>query len=64
VSAKNPDPLGDFNVTDYEPETEFVTIAVHRSLFKNPKSMEAAAKKAQEIILAGPSVKGVKFEPR
>jgi hypothetical protein len=58
------DPLEGFQITDYDPNTEFVTIQIHRSIFANPRQREAIAKKALEIIEGGPSAKGVHIEPR
>lgn len=61
---KGKDPLEGFQITDYDPKTEFVTIEIHRSILSNPGQQEAIAKKAVEIINGGPSVKGVHIEPR
>jgi hypothetical protein len=58
------DPLEGFQITDYDPNTEFVTIQIHRSILANPRQRAAIAKKALEIIEGGPSVKGVHIEPR
>ena len=58
------DPLEGFQMTDYDPNTEFVTIEIHRSILANPRQGEAVAKKAVEIIEGGPGVKGVHIEPR
>jgi RecB family endonuclease NucS len=58
------DPLGEFDITDYDPEAEFVTIQIHRSILANPRHVEALARKCEEIITHGPSVAGVKVVPR
>jgi hypothetical protein len=58
------DSLEGFDITDYDPETEFVTIQIHRSILKRPASQEALQEKCQEIIAGGPSVSGVRIVPR
>ena len=58
------DPLEGFQITDYDPNREFVTIEIHRSILANARQREAVAKRAVEIIEGGPSVKGVHIEPR
>jgi hypothetical protein len=58
------DPLEGFQITDYDPETEFVTIQIHRSILGNARQREAVAKRAVEIIEGGPGVRGVHIEPR
>jgi hypothetical protein len=57
-------PLEGFQITDYDPKTEFVTIEIHRSILANARQRDAVARKAAEIIAGGPSVKGVHIEPR
>jgi hypothetical protein len=61
---QKPDPLENFDITDYDPESEFVTIQIHKSVLNNEASKQAIAKKCEEIITHGPSVKGVKVVPR
>jgi hypothetical protein len=51
-------------VVDYEADTEFVTMQIHRSILNNPRHAEALAKRCEEIITHGPSVTGVKVIPR
>jgi hypothetical protein len=64
MTEQKKDPLEGFQITDYDPKTEFVTIEIHRSILANDRQREAVAKKAVEIIAGGPSVKGVQIEPR
>jgi hypothetical protein len=54
--ADKPDPLGEFDVVDYEPDTEFVTIQIHRSILNSPRHAEALAKRCEEIITHGSKI--------
>lgn len=58
------EPLEGFQITDYDPKTEFVTIEIHRSILGNDHQRNAVIKKAVEIIEGGPNVKGIHIEPR
>ena len=58
------DPLEGFQITDYDADTEFVTIEIHRSLLQNERQREAVMRKATETIEGGPNVRGVHIEPR
>jgi hypothetical protein len=58
------DPLEGLQITDYDANTEFVTIEVHRSILGNNRQVEALMKKITDIIQGGPNVRGVHVEPR
>lgn len=58
------DPLEGFDIQDYDPDTEFVTIQIHRKILERPASQEALAKKCEAIIKDGPNVSGVRIVPR
>jgi hypothetical protein len=58
------EPLEGLHITEYDSNKEIVTIQVHRYLLNNPNSIAALQKLMAEIIQHGPSVSGVKIEPR
>ena len=56
MTNQNTDPIEGFQITGYDPTTEVVTIEIHRSILANQRQLEALARKAAEIIQAGPSI--------
>jgi hypothetical protein len=56
------EPIEGFHFTDYDEETETLTISIDPQALKNPASREAMG--AVEIIVGGPSVSRVTFVPR
>lgn len=64
MTGQDKDPLEGFQITDYDPNTEFVTIEIHRSILGNERQREAVINRAREIIEGGPNVRGVHIEPR
>ena len=60
----NPDPLEGFQITDYDPKTQKVTIEIHPSLLQHPKSQQAMFEKCRQIMEGGPSVSSVEVKPR
>jgi hypothetical protein len=58
------DPLEGFQITEYDRNTEFVTIEIHRSILASDRQRKAITEKVVEIIEGGPNVKGVHVEPR
>ena len=58
------DPIEGFHITDYDAETETLTISADKALFKHKPSMTAMQNKAVEIMVSGPSVSKVVFVPR
>jgi len=63
-NEKSSEPLEGFQITDYDPETKYVTIKIHPIILSSPSQVEALAKKCKEIITSGPNVEGVHVEPR
>ena len=59
MAGEKKDPLEGCHITAYEPDREYVTIAIHRSLLNNAGQRRAVIRKTKEIIEGGPSVKGV-----
>ena len=47
------DPLEGFDFIDFDATTQRITIQIHPSILKNPKSVAALEKKCEQIINAG-----------
>lgn len=59
------DPLEGFQIVDYNPDKEIVTIEIHPMILKNPRQVEALLKKCEEIIEhEKKGVSAVQVEPR
>lgn len=63
MNEQNKDPLEGFDFINFDPVTHRVTIQIHPSILKSPRSVAALEKKCEEIIKAG-GIDAVDIVPR